>query len=248
MILFLSEVLVLFLTIVKRNYVLKSNVIKILYICLIPILAKSQTKDLNVVNSNLLSPSHNRYITTAVQADLSLLSSTQERLIKLNQGLIGSNDYAWVKAQRWLDLAQDEYRNNNRGLAPQQALGESIRLIDLVDKPDSFILASDTPLLVGSLQIRNDLWERIHIIKRIALDSQHPKRLAAQCSLAAVAYAEVQLTWASWVNATYNWRSALPYITHAERVISQADKQFKECEVTKIEELVTNPSSFEIKK
>jgi outer membrane protein OmpA-like peptidoglycan-associated protein len=180
---------------------------------------------------SVLNKAFERYTSPAAKADLAMLAGLQSKLLALNTNAVNSNDYVWVKSQRWLDVANDEYRNNNRGAVPQQALGEANRSMGLLGKAESVPAAWDTSLLDGAPMIRNDLWARIERYQPMVVDNQNPKHGAGKCAAGSIAYTQVQLAWAAWVNQSYGWRSALPYIAHAEKMLDKAEAQFKACDV-----------------
>ncbi len=177
-----------------------------------------------------LNPVAQRYLAPTIKADLATMAAVQALLASKRSTQVRDNDYVWVKAQRWLDVAQDEYRNNNRGTAPAQALQESQRLTSLLDNPQGPQLAWDTPSLDNSVMIRPDLWQQIQALKDKTLLPDDAGTAAAKCTYGSLAYAEVQLSWAAWVSSHYGWRSALPYTSHAEKKIQQAVSQYKACE------------------
>jgi outer membrane protein OmpA-like peptidoglycan-associated protein len=182
---------------------------------------------------------------TDVKENLKIMASTQARLTALltqgaAQGVFAPQtpavdgfykDYIWTKAQRWLDVAQDETRNNNRGAFPQAALVESHKLITLLEKGDtsSLLQGWDTPHIEGANKVRDDLWDLLVQWKQVAIDGAPVARAGARCALATSGYTEVQLVWAGWVSRYYGWRSALPFISHAERSLDHAKSQFIVC-------------------
>ena len=220
------------------------------------------TPDISAPDVIALNPVGQRYTAAAVQADLRQFAKVQTALLALNSQQTLSNDFVWVKAQRWLDVAQDEYRNNNRGAVPQQALGEALRLMPSMQAPATTASSSagmssstgitpspgvtpslgvtsspgvtltqawGTAMLESAPLIRGDLWTRIGGYQAMLFEPTHPSHAAANCSAGALAYTQVQLAWASWVNTRYGWRSALPYIAHAEKMLDKADAQFNTC-------------------
>lgn len=184
-------------------------------------------------------------IDTDIKENLKTIASTQARLTALltqgaTQGVFAPQtptvdgfykDYIWTKAQRWLDVAQDEVRNNNSGAFPQAALVESQKLLVLLEKGDvsSLLKGWDTPHIDDANKVRDDLWDMLLQWKQVALDGAPVARAGARCALATSGYTEVQLVWAGWVSRHYGWRSALPFISHAERSLDHAKSQFIVC-------------------
>ncbi len=183
-----------------------------------------------------------------IKANLKTIAATQARLtalLKLGtpQSLASpqagnaanyQKDYIWAKAQRWLDVAQDEVRNNNRSAFPQAALAQSQALITLLEAADThggqgLQAGWDTPHPTGANKIRDDIWTPLLLWKQLALEGAPVAQAGARCALATSGYTEVQLVWAAWIGSHYGWRSALPYISHAERSFDQAQVQFVTC-------------------
>lgn len=166
-------------------------------------------------------------------ANLNQLATTQKQLAEQNAQKSRAQDYVWNKAQRWLDVAQDEYRNNNRGGTPAQALAQAQRLTTLVDDASAGLSnpsVSETPLLQNAPRIRSDLWQGVADWKAQAQHSDSSKAALAQCAAGTVAQLEVQLAWAAWVQAHYGWRSARPYVAHAEQLHLNSLQQQRTCE------------------
>jgi outer membrane protein OmpA-like peptidoglycan-associated protein len=202
-------------------------------------LAQAQVNGAEAPKS-LLSPTVQRYLSPTIKADLATMAAVQAQLASKRSAQPRDNDYVWVKAQRWLDVAQDEYRNNNRGTVPEQALQESQRLANLIDTPQAIAQAWETPSLDNAVMIRPDLWQQIQTLKDQTKQQGNAVSSSAQCAYGALAYAEVQLSWAAWVSSHYGWRSALPYTSHAEKKIQQAVSQYKACE--QLEPKFVNPT------
>ena len=205
-----------------------------------PMLAQTPATASQPLNANPI-------IDSDAKANLARLAATQARLTALlklgtpqslaaplpTAGSTYPKDYIWAKAQRWLDVAQDEVRSNNRNAFPQAALAQSQALISLLEasgETDQGLTAGwDTPHLAGASKIRDDLWTPLLLWKQLALAGAPVAQAGARCALATAGYTEVQLVWAGWVGTHYGWRSALPYISHAERSFDQAQAQFVAC-------------------
>ena len=183
-----------------------------------------------------LSPATQRYTPNIIRADLDTLAA-QARALSASKdvALKTTNTYIWHKSQRWLDVAQDEYRNNNRGAVPAFSLQQSQQLLAQLNTEQAVPLVQvfDTPLLLDAARIRPDLWAKVDVIKSTSIKPNDEYALPAQCALADTAYTEVQLTWAAWVQASYGWRSALPYIANAEKGLARAQTNFQRCVLAK---------------
>ena len=183
------------------------------------------------------------YLPSAIKADLASMNAVQQELNRLKERANKTRQaYVWQKAQRWLDVAQDEYRNNNRGPVPQSALAYANALLPLIllDNDASLLQAYRTPSLESAPIIRSDLWAKLDQIKATASSKTDAYSLAAQCAMADIAYTEVQLSWAAWINSRYGQRSAVPYIANAEKAAMRAQQAYQSCVISKDNGFVIN--------
>ncbi len=87
-----------------------------------------------------------RYTDEAQRADHRVLQSAQDRLAILNKdGRVAQNSYAWAKSQCWLDMARQNYHENDRSGVIGEALQESVNLIDVLEQGKT--PAVSTPLI-----------------------------------------------------------------------------------------------------
>lgn len=159
----------------------------------------------------------------AIQRDHAGYESMQARLKALNEkaGAGGRplGDYHLAKAQCWLDASWHEYTRNDRGAFPQAALGESEKLVALMEQ-HAEPLPSETPLAGGAARLRADLWQRVHGIK------QGP---GLGCAAQKTACAEVALVHAGNEFSQQGWRHAKPYVHLAEDGIDAAEALARNC-------------------
>ncbi|MCW5654864.1 OmpA family protein [Hydrogenophaga sp.] len=149
----------------------------------------------------------------AQRADHRVLQSVQDRLARLNRdGRVPVNSYPWAKAQCWLDMARQNYHENDRGPVVREAVDESVRLIDALEKGATPEVR--TPLIGGSVRLREDLWARAERARTGP---------GAACVAAQAACLEVQLVWMGHEYAEGGWRHANPYIGMAETMADRMD-------------------------
>ena len=71
----------------------------------------------------------------AIRADHRAMLGLRERLAVLNQnGRVPTSNVHWSKAQCWLDMAQQNYHENDRSRVIEEALAESHALVDALEK------------------------------------------------------------------------------------------------------------------
>jgi OOP family OmpA-OmpF porin len=155
----------------------------------------------------------------AIRADHRAMQTLRERLALLNQnGRVPTGNPHWAKAQCWLDMAQQNYHENDRSRVIEEALAESQALVDALEKGTA--PTDRTPPVGNSVRLREDLWTRVAKVKAAP---------AAACVAAQAACLEVQLVWAGHEYAEGGWRHANPYIGIAERKADAMDRGAAAC-------------------
>ena len=153
----------------------------------------------------------------AVRADFAAIEAMQLRLAVLNrEGRVPTSDYAWAKAQCWLDMARLNYHEGDRGGVIDETVGEADRLLRALEsgaKPER-----RNPLVGGAVRLREDLWRRADVL------AQGPACVAGRA-----ACLEVQLVWMGHEYAEGGWRHANPYIGIAERMADAAEREAAAC-------------------
>ena len=157
----------------------------------------------------------------AIRADHRAMLGLRERLAVLNQnGRVPTSNAPWAKAQCWLDMAQQNYHENDRSRVIEEALVESQALVDALEKGTA--PTDRTPPVGNSVRLREDLWARVAKVKSTP---------AAACVAAQAACLEVQLVWAGHEYAEGGWRHANPYIGIAEQKADAMDRGAAACAV-----------------
>jgi OOP family OmpA-OmpF porin len=155
----------------------------------------------------------------AIRADHRAMQGLRQRLAGLNQnGRVPTANPHWAKAQCWLNMAQQNYHENDRSRVIEEALGESQALVDALEKGTP--PTDRTPAVGNSVRLREDLWARVAKVKATP---------AAACVDAQAACLEVQLVWAGHEYAEGGWRHANPYIGIAEQQADAMDRGAAAC-------------------
>jgi len=154
-----------------------------------------------------------RYTDEAQRADHRALQSVQDRLAALQKdGRVAQTSYPWAKAQCWLDMARQNYHENDRGPVIGEALAESVKLVEALEKGTT--PAVTTPMIGGAVRLREDLWTRAERGRTGA---------GAACVAAQSACLDVQLVWMGHEYAEGGWRHANPYIGMAETMAARME-------------------------
>lgn len=160
-----------------------------------------------------------RYTDEAQRADHRVLQSVQDRLAALQKdGRVPVNSYHWGKAQCWLDMARQNYHENDRSTVINEAVDESVKIIGALEKGATPELR--TPMIGNSVRLREDLWARAE---------RGRTGPAAACTAAQAACLEVQLVWMGHEYAEGGWRHANPYIGMAETMASRMEASAANC-------------------
>lgn len=160
-----------------------------------------------------------RYTDEAQRADHRTLQAVQDRLAALQKdGRVPQTSYPWAKAQCWLDMARQNYHENDRGPVIREALAESVKLVDALEKGVTPPVTN--PLIGGAVRLREDLWARAERGRTGA---------GAACVAAQAACLDVQLVWMGHEYAEGGWRHANPYIGMAEQMTSRMEAEQATC-------------------
>lgn len=160
-----------------------------------------------------------RYTDEAQRADHRVLQSAQDRLAILNKdGRVAQSSYAWAKSQCWLDMARQNYHENDRTGVIREALDESVKLIDVLEQGKT--PAVSTPLIGSGVRLRDDLWARAE---------RGRTGPGSACVVAQAACLDVQLVWMGHEYAEGGWRHANPYIGMAEKMASRMEADQAAC-------------------
>jgi outer membrane protein OmpA-like peptidoglycan-associated protein len=168
---------------------------------------------------DLLTAEPRRITDEAIVADIKVMQGLQKRLAELNTKGVSLSSYHFAKAQAWLDFAIDAYTMNDRSRVVEEALHETVSLIEQMEAEKKDIGMS-TPVIPTSSVVRADLWAKAERLK---------KRVNTRCAGDKVAQFEVQLVWAGHEDKEFGWRHSKPYLQAAERLAREAEIQMAAC-------------------
>ena len=160
-----------------------------------------------------------RYTDEAQRADHRSLQAVQDRLAALQKdGRVPQTSYPWAKAQCWLDMARQNYHENDRGPVIGEAKAESLKLVEALEQGRTPEVS--TPLIGGAVRLRDDLWARAE---------RGRTGPGAACVAAQAACLDVQLVWMGHEYAEGGWRHANPYIGMAETMAARMEAEQAAC-------------------
>ncbi len=166
-----------------------------------------------------LAPEADRITDEVIASDRQVMDDLQDRLQRLNMQGVPIASYPFAKAQAWLDFAQEEYAENDRTGVIEAALGESERIVASLERKEAG-METETPIIVSSRLVREDLWARARALKG------HPY---FHCAEDKVARMEVQLVWAGHEEEELGWRHAQSHIRAAERLEKESRQATEAC-------------------
>ena len=170
-----------------------------------------------------LAPQDKRIADSTIQADHKAYETLQGRIKAVNDTGRPVRDYHLSKAQCWLDVSMHEYTRNDRSAFPQEAMTESEKLIDLMERarsPKPLDGPWDTALVNNAAKLRPDLWARAEALK---------KHRGFACATQRTACSEVELVHAGNEYNQQQWRHAKPYVQIAEDQLFEAERQAEAC-------------------
>lgn len=170
-----------------------------------------------------LTPPRGRVTDSAIFRDYKGYEAMQARIKALNDRGLGQgpkvSDYHLSKAQCWLDVSFHEYTRNDRSAFPSEALHQSERLVEQMERKVT-PLPDDTPLVNNADLLRKDLWDAVAALK---------KHSGWRCAAQKTACAEVELVHAGNEHKQQGWRHAKPYVQIAEDQIAEAQGAATAC-------------------
>lgn len=169
----------------------------------------------------VLAPQAERLTDTRILSDRQTLEGVQLRLRALNEKGVAQNHYPLAKAQCWLDSAKTQYHENDRSGYVDEALAESVKIVQALEADPRATAGLDTPLVAGSTRLREDLWSRLAAFKGDAATQA--------CTARTVACAEVRLVRAGHAEQQTGWRQASPHVAMAEDAVVRAGREAASC-------------------
>lgn len=170
-----------------------------------------------------LNPQQARYTDNRLLADGTTLEQVQLRLRRLSESGVAQNNYSLAKAQCWVDTAATQYSENDRTGYIEEALAESIKIVDQLERDKTAKAGFDTPLIARSTRLRSDLWSQLGQLKASSN--------GMLCNARTVACAEVRLVRAGHAEEQTGWRSATPHLLMVEDALRVAAAQASACAV-----------------
>jgi OmpA-OmpF porin, OOP family len=172
-----------------------------------------------------LAPQQQRITDKAIDTDYKTYEAQQARIKTINDtGKHLVKSYSLAKAQCWLDVSLHEYTRNDRSAFPQEALTESFKITEFIQKGGDVASpqnpAYQTPLVNNSARLRPDLWEQAASLK---------KHSGFKCAEQLVACGEVELVHAGNEFNQQQWRHAKPYVQIAEDKFGEAKTAADAC-------------------
>jgi len=180
-----------------------------------------------------LTPQSERIADGKILKDRKTFELMQARVRSLNAAGVPVTNYHLAKAQAYLDVALDEYLENDRSSFVEQALGEANSLLRALEAGERKLPLETYPLDVDKNskagsgasrtpenRLRPDMWALAERIK------QHEQ---FACAAEPTAQFEVQLLQAIHEDRLGGWRRTSPYIAIAESLSARAQEALEVC-------------------
>jgi len=160
-----------------------------------------------------------RITEAVIEDDIAYINSLRTRLEILNATGTPIEGYHFCKAQTWVDMAFDEYTDNDRSEVVAAALEQAETIITGLEQDAEISMA--TPIIATSKYLREDLWASAEAAKSGA---------AFECAACDVARLEVQIVWIGHETNELGWRHAESEIMAAERIERGIRKSVANCQ------------------
>lgn len=159
----------------------------------------------------------------AIRSDRQVIEGLRVRLRKLNEqgGSWPMDNYYVCKAQAWIDFAEVEYTDNDRGKVVDHALDQARDLITQMEA-NAKDISRDTTIIPESMLVRKDLWDFV---------AQRKAAGGPQCTDCDLAKLEVQLVATGHDHAELGWRHAASGVLASERLARAVKQGNSSCDV-----------------
>jgi OmpA-OmpF porin, OOP family len=171
-------------------------------------------------SSDAGNPQAGRITDERIIAERAAIDGLQQRLSNLNKAGVPIKNYNFAKAQCWLDTAKTQYHENDRTGYIEQAMEQSVLIMNALDANKAAAPVTNTPLIAGSDRLREDLWTRLGALRGAR---------GFECAAQTAACAEVRLVRAGHANEQTGWRQASPHIAMVEEQLRQAEREAAQC-------------------
>jgi OmpA-OmpF porin, OOP family len=183
-----------------------------------------------------LTPQAGRISDAKISKDRKTFEFMQGRIRALNAAGVPVSNYHLAKAQAYLDVALDEYQENDRSSFVDLALGEADGLLRGLESGAKGLPLATYPLDVDKNskavsaaartpenRLRPDLWALAESMKQ----SEH-----FSCAAVPTAQLEVELLQAIHEDRIGGWRRTSPYVAIAESLSVLAQESLDDCDAT----------------
>jgi hypothetical protein len=185
-----------------------------------------------------LTPQAGRISDGKIQKDRKTFEAMQARVRALNFAGVPLSNFHLAKAQAYLDVALDEYLENDRSSFVELALGEADGLLRGLEVGEKSISLTTYPLDAEKMdaektskaarpaprmpenRLRPDLWAHAESLKQ----NEH-----FSCAAAPTAQFEVQILQAIHDDRIGGWRRTSPYVAIAENLAARAQEALDDC-------------------
>jgi len=161
----------------------------------------------------------NRISDEVIAEDMETIERLEQRIAALNAGGIPVANYHLSKVTAWMAFARYEYVDNDRTGIVEWALTQADVLVRIMEQGGENI-SMGTVFMPGSRIVREDLWQKVAIMKG---------NKDFHCAEGSLAELEVQLVRSSHEMDEMGWRHARPHIRKAEDLAEQAQRQIDAC-------------------
>ena len=167
---------------------------------------------------NQLTDYRDRITDQAIASDLALFETWMSRLDAAGRQQDSVSRYHRSKARALIDLAREEYTDNDRTGIADAALREAITLITQYE--GGAVSLRPVAVLDGSAPVRDDLWQLAEDLKEAP---------GFRCAASLVARLEVRLVWAGNEELTCGVDDPRPHLEAAERLARRARERAASC-------------------
>jgi OOP family OmpA-OmpF porin len=165
-----------------------------------------------------LTDYRDRITDQAIASDLALFETWTSRLDAAGRQRDSVSRYHRSKARALIELAREEYTDNDRTGIADAALREAIALITQYE--GGAVSLRPVPVVDGSTPVRDDLWQLAESLKDAS---------GFRCAASTVARLEVRLVWAGNEALTCGVDDPRPHLEAAEQLARRARERAATC-------------------
>lgn len=204
------------------------NMIKVKFLILFCVMISSCTSKTIYINDEkkfFEITKEDRFVDKNIKEDLKFFHEVQSKLYEVTERGYETTSYPYCLSQKYLDIATEQYNNNDRSDYVEKSLEKSLSILTQMEVFLDDIIYPEN--IKTDYAVRNDYWNFVEEIKSFYEKEQLLDSIdCGQCKLAEL---ETELLNAEHLNSELGLRNSLRSIRSAEKIYKELKKEINYC-------------------